>query len=318
MVRRENPETDEDRDLGFGSLASRASRLVERDGSFSVAHVGGSWRARLSLYHRMLTTRWGWFLLGAALAYLAFNLLFAAAYIACGEGAITGPATYGRFLQALFLSVQTSSTVGYGQLAPSGLAANVVMMVQAFCSLVLVALGTGLVFARFSRPAPDIAWSDRAVVAPYRGGTGLMLRIANRRRNQLLDLHAKVMLSSFVEGDDTGGAPRRVFHDLPLERSLVSFLHLSWTIVHPIDEQSPLQGLSPEDYARLRVEAVVLLRGRDATTSQDVHDWTSYTDTEIVHGARFVRIFERESEGGPLTMDVRRIHEYELVDTAER
>ena len=304
----------EDRDLGFGSLAQRGNhRLVNRDGSFAVSRQGGRWHRSLTAYHALLTMSWRRFLLMAALTYAGFNLLFGLAYLACGPGAIAGPppedpSMGGPVLRAFILAVHTSSTVGYGQLVPASVPAHLVMTVQAFLTLVLVALGTGIVFARFSRPNADLAWSEHAVVAPYRGIRAFMVRVANRRENQIVDMQAKLILTLFEERD---GKRHRGFYELELERRKVSFLPLSWTIVHPIDEASPLHGLTAEDCERLRVEVVLLLRGRDATTAQDVHDWTSYAGDQILFGEKFANIFEQQGEDGPLTMDVRRIDEHE-------
>ncbi|MFT5292415.1 MAG: inward rectifier potassium channel [Planctomycetota bacterium] len=306
------PTTEEqDRDLGFGAAAhSDGARLFNRDGSFAVVRSGRGWRAALSAYHTLLTASWVPFLLLLAAVYLFFNLLFAVGYLACGSGGITGPDSGAPFLRAFFLAVQTSSTVGYGQLAPSGVAANFVMVLQAFFSLTLVALGTGVIFARFSRPVADLAWSDHAIVAPYRGSTGLMCRVAHRRKHQIFDLHAKVILSLSPLVD---GSRQRSFHELELERDKVSFLPLSWTIVHPIDEDSPLFGMSPEKFRECRGEVIILLQGRDATSSQDVHLWTSYTATEVSFGARFLPVIERQAQDGLVRMDVGRISAYEEV-----
>lgn len=308
MFRRPAPN---DRDLGFGSVADlQRSRLLTRDGHFGVQRFGHDWRAALNAYHGLLTMSWGRFLLVAALVYIGFDVLFALAYLACGPEAVAGDGARGPFLRAFFLAVQTSTTVGYGQLAPAGTAAQLVSTVQGFGAMVLVALGTGVVFARFSRPTVDLAWSDRALVAPYGDdGRGLMLRIANRRPNQVFDLQARLMLVLDEPGD--GPTRQRQFHPLDLERQKVSFFPLSWTIVHPIEGDSPLHDVTPEEFLARRGEVIVLLQGRDATTSQDVHAWCSYTADEVVFGARFVPIFEAAPDGGPIRMDVDRVHEYE-------
>ena len=299
----------EDRDLGFGSLAQRGNhRLVNRDGSFAVSREGGRWHRSLTAYHALLTMSWRRFLLMAALTYAGFNLLFGLAYLACGPGAIAGPppedpSMGGPVLRAFILAVHTSSTVGYGQLVPASVPAHLVMTVQAFLTLVLVALGTGIVFARFSRPNADLAWSEHAVVAPYRGIRAFMVRVANRRENQIVDMQAKLILTLFEERD---GKRHRGFYELELERRKVSFLPLSWTIVHPIDESSPLHGLDERSFADCEPEVIVLLQGRDTMTSQDIHDWISYTADEVVFDARFVRIFDPTPEG-TVRMDLDRI-----------
>ncbi|MHC4958240.1 MAG: ion channel [Planctomycetota bacterium] len=299
----------ENRDLGFGSvIAGQAgSRLLNRDGSFAIARVGGGVRAFLSLSHALLTATWPTFLLLVVATLVAFNLLFAGLLIACGPGAIAGDEIGGAFGRAFFLSVQTSSTIGYGHLAPANVAAHVVTTIEAICSLLLIALATGLVFARFARAQADLAWSSQALVAPYRGVDGLMFRIANRRRNQIIDLRARVVLSIF--GAD--GVSERSFQELALERTHVTFMPLSWTIVHPIDENSPLHGVDLEEFSRRGGEIIVILNGIDDDTAQPVHAKTSYAAEDIRYGAKFVPVYERDRKAGPIRMDLSRIDEWE-------
>ena len=305
------PVEDPNRDLGFGSVVASESRqrLLNRDGSFNVRREGLGWRAALSLYHTLLTLSWPRFLALAAALYAVINALFALAYLACGATALAGAAATGaaaRFAEAFFFSVQTLSTVGYGHMVPVGLAANLVMAAESFVGLLTVALATGLAFARFSRPHARIVFSERAVIAPYRGITAFEFRIANRRRTQLNELSAKVVFARFDSGP---AARRRHFDDLALERSRVAFFPLSWTLVHPIDERSPLFGLTREDLLASDAEFLILLTGVDETFSQTVHARSSYHAEEVVWNARFADIFDRGEAGGPLSIDVGRIHE---------
>jgi inward rectifier potassium channel len=301
----------ENRDLGFGAVIAKqeGSRLLNRDGTIAIARVGGGFRAFLSLSHALLTMSWPMFILTVVGTLVAFNLLFAIALVACGPGAISGDEVGGAFGRAFFLSVQTSSTIGYGHLAPASMAAHVVTTVEAMCSVLLLALATGLVFARFARAQADIVWSSHALVAPYRGVKGLMFRLANRRKNQIVDLRARVILTMF--GPD--GMTERAFHDLALERTTVTFLPLSWTIVHPIDERSPLHGVDLAEFRRRGGEIIVVLHGIDDDTAQPVQARTSYAADDVHFGARFIPIYERERKAGPIRMDLGRIDEWEEV-----
>lgn len=304
-------EDEPDRDLGFGSVVAAESRLrlLNRDGSFNVVRRGLSLKATLSPYSSLLTIPWPRFLALVAAFYLALNALFATGYLLCGPEALAGSpavAEASPFLRAFFFSVQTFSTVGYGQIAPVSLAANLLMTLESIVGLLTVALATGLVFARFSRPKASILFSERAIIAPYRGITALELRIANRRKSQLIELTAQVILSRFEERD---GRVVRRFHALPLERHKVTFFPLSWTLVHPIDGESPLHGLTREELLGCDAEILVLLTGIDETFSQTVHARSSYKADEVVWNAAFENIFEHPTAAEPIAIDVGRLGE---------
>ena len=319
LARRRTPEErSRDRDLGFGSVVGRESRqrLLNRDGSFNVLRAGLGMLETLAPYHLMLTISWQGFLGVVALLYLAFNLLFALAFVACGEGALLGPGAEmlgGRFSRAFFFSVQTFATIGYGQIGPNGFAANVVVTVEALVGLMYQALATGLLFARFSRPTASIVFSRRAIVAPYKEGRALEFRIANRRRNEIIELEAQVLFSAMER--DSGGSLVRHYTPLPLERNKVTFFPLSWTIVHPIDETSPLTGKTPTELEQSQAEILVLLTGIDETFEQTVHVRTSYRADEIVWHARFRSMFL--PAGAVVSVDIGLLDDIERISEAE-
>jgi len=249
-----------------------------------------------------------------ALFYFGANLLFAVAYLLCGDGALSVPARSGidsRFLQSFFFSIHTLATIGYGTITPIGLAANVIVSIESFIGLFGLALCTSLLFARFSRPTAKILFSDRAVIAPYRGITAFEFRIANARRNQIIELEAKAGEERFEEVD---GRPLRRFYPLKLERDRVVFFPLSWTIVHPIGEGSPFFGMSDAEMRETKGEFLVLLTGFDETFSQTVHTRSSYMAEEVVWNARFADIFNRPADDGLLTIDVRKLHSIEPIN----
>jgi inward rectifier potassium channel len=306
---------DVTKDLGFGTVVTRDSRqrLLNRDGSFNVRRKGLAFWSSLSPYHSLLTISWGKFLGLMTFYFLLLNALFALAYLACGAGALSGTMVehgYGAFWQAFFFSVHTFATIGYGNVSPIGMAANFIVVIESFTGLLATALITGLIFARFSRPTARIVFSDSAVIAPYKNITGFMFRITNARKNQLIELNAKVSLSLYAS--ETGPTNRR-FHRLTLERERVDFFPLSWTLVHPIDEQSPLWGYTPERLQHEDAEFIILLSGTDETVSQMVHTRSSYKASEIVWNAKFSNIYEPLVADEPVTIDVGKIHDIEKL-----
>ncbi|HMU61231.1 MAG TPA: ion channel [Gemmatimonadales bacterium] len=307
---RHQPEPSND--LGFGSVVSREStrRLLNRDGSFNVAREGIPWFSSMSLYHTLVTTTWTRFLGLVTLGYVAANVLFAAAYFTLGPMALHGPATatpLQYLLQCFFFSVQTLATIGYGVVSPATLTANLIVAVESVAGLVGFAVVSGIAFARFARPVGRFMFSELAVIAPYQEGMALMFRTTNARQNQMLDVHARVLMVRRTED----GRPGREYHELALERAHVAFFPLVWTVVHPINETSPLWG---EDAASLRAcepEFIVLVSGVDETFSQTVFARTSYRGDEVEFGARFVDVFDRSRDDGVLRADVTRLSEVE-------
>ena len=308
-------EQARDRDLGFGSVVSRQhrQRLLNADGSFNVVRSGLGLLETLAPYQQMLAVSWTGFF-GIVLAlYLIINIAFAFMYLAAGPDALVGtrPAMFGgAFSQAFFFSIQTFATIGYGQIGPNGFFANGLVTIEALVGLMSQALATGLLFARFSRPTASILFSRYAIVAPYTGGQSLQFRIANRRKNEIIQLEAQVLFSA-MESDGRGGLVRRYIL-LPLERNKVTFFPLSWTIVHPIDQNSPLSGKTSDDLVRSEAEVLVLLSGIDETFAQTVLARSSYRAEEIIWNRRFRSIFAQE-QGKSLSVDISRLHDIEPV-----
>lgn len=305
-------QKEDTRDLGFGSRVARASRmrLLNQDGTFNVRRRGLSIFESLSLYHTLLTTPWWIFHLLVLAGFLLYNALFAAAYMLCGDGALSGIAAGSppeRFLETFFFSVQTSTTLGSSHVIPMGAAANVLSSLEVAAGLLGFAVVAGMMFARVSRPSANIVFSRHAVVAPYLGAGALMFRMANRRSIELLDVKVAVTLSRF-EGE--GENRKRRFYELQLARESVRFFPLNWTIVHPLDEQSPLYGTTHETFAASDAEILVLLTATDETFSQIVHARTSYAGEEIVWGAKFSDMFSVSPEG-KITVNLHRIHDVE-------
>lgn len=305
--------------LGFGTTVAGYSthRLLNKDGTFNVARRGGGWSHALNPYQTLLTVSWPSFLAFVFAFYVGANLFFAVAYLLAGEdslsGAIVAPNSpgHGVFARAFFFSVHTFATIGYGNIVPASLASNLLVTVESLIGLLSVALVTGLLFARFSRPSARIRYSRSAVISPYRGITAFEFRCVNQRRAQLIDVHAHVMFSRLVQ---RGGTRAREFTTLPLEYDSITFFALSWTVVHPINERSPLFGLTDADLDGMEAEFFVLMSGTDETFSQVVHSRSSYKPGEIVWNSRFASMFVESGGAGVEGMDMSRIDEVERVE----
>lgn len=308
------PLTDAElRDLGFGRVVSERSwRLLNQDGSFNVRRTGLPFWSSVSFYHAFLTMRWGYFFGIFVAFYFLCNIIFGGAFWLCGLDALQGEdaANYGGpFWRAFFFSVQTATTIGYGQVHPVGLVPNLIVTVEAVTSVIIFAFGTGLVFARFARPGIGVRFSRNALIAPYRNITSFQFRIANVRNNEIIELSAKVLFTRFENVD---GRRVRKYYSLPLEREKVIFFPLSWTVVHPIDSTSPLHGLTMQQLQEDTAEFLILLSGVDQIFSQTVHTRSSYAASDLVWNARFRNIF-REDGNGIIEVAVDHIDEFELA-----
>jgi len=283
------------------------SRIINPSGEFNVRRRGTTWRD-IHPYLLMINAPWWAFWATIFGGFVVANLLFALLYLKLGlehlQGADTSTAL-SRFMSAFFFSAQTFTTVGYGRISPDGVATSLVASVQALLGLMALAIGTGLLFGRFSRPAARLAFSRQMVVAPYQSGTSLQFRVANRRSNNLMEVEARMMLST-VESSENGQT--RKYKYLTLEREQVQFLPLTWTIVHPINEASPLWGKKPEDLARQQVEFLILIKAFDDTFFQTVHVRHSYRFDEVAWGARFAPAFEPDAEGD-MVLDLGKLSE---------
>jgi len=309
-----NADDDPNRDLGFGAVVARDSRkrLLNRDGSFNVVREGLSFLQTLSPYQFLLTATWPRFLGLIIVFYLATNSFFAAAFVACGPGQIMGATATSlgaRLVEMFFFSVQTFATIGYGGMHPVGLAANVLVTLESLVGLLGFALATGILFSRFSQPTAKILFSRNAIIAPYHDFTAFEFRIANARSNELIQVEAKVLVSR-IKKDGSGN---REFLNLKLERERVVFFPLTWTIVHPIDAESPLYGQSQEELIESGSEFLVLLTAIDDTFFQTVHARSSYKAEEVVCGARFANVFNPPTRGGVLSVDISHLDQIEKI-----
>ena len=278
------------------TFAGPLRRIINDDGSFNVRREGASWRD-VHPYLHLINMRWPAFLGWVFVAYALVNVIFACIYYAIGVSQLDGanaPDGFHRFLNVFFFSSHTLSTVGYGNISPRGIGANTVAAFEALVGVLGLAVATGLLFGRVSRPSAKIGFSESMVVAPYQEGSALEFRVANRRSNSLVELDARLVM---MRVQTESGVAKREYDLLRLERPNVIFLPLTWTVVHPIDQESPLFGKTAEDLRRLQVEFLILIKAYDDTFSQTVLARRSYRHDEIVWGRRFAPAFYVDESG---------------------
>lgn len=299
-------------DPGFGEkIGGKSKRLVNKDGSFNVNRKGGG-RGLRNVYQYLLHISNFVFFLYMLIGYVFLSVVFAVFYFMIGTEhliGVRGETLMGTFLDCFYFSTQTFTTVGYGAIAPSGIPASTMASFEAFTGLIFFAIATGLLFARFSRPKAMLRYSINAVVAPFENGNALMFRLANTRNNVLMEVHARAFMMMRNSKDDM---VNRSYFGLKLELDRITLLPLSWTLVHKIDESSPMNGFTASELLELDFEMLILITGFDDTFHQTVHSRHSYVASEIIWDAKFIRAFSPDASG-EITLDLDALDAFEKV-----
>ena len=301
---------DEFREIGFGNRVVEANqRLMNKDGSSNVKRTGLRFYESTNFYHELITMPWIKFLILVFVSYICVNFVFAFLYFFIDPDHIGGMiyTTNGqKFREIFFFSAQSLTTVGYGRLNPTSSFNSSLAALEAMTGLLGFALATGLLYGRFSRPVARILFSKNALIAPYKGFTAFMIRIANKNRSELLDPEATLVMSYVEEVD---GTKIRKFSNLKLELTHVTLLTMSWTIVHPIDEESPMYNWTKDDFIKHEVEVLTLIKAYEETFAQTVHTRSSFRAEEIVFGAKFLPII-KPGENNSVTVELSRINDH--------
>jgi inward rectifier potassium channel len=297
------------KDLGLGSKENpTGKRIINHDGSFNVVKKGIPFLESFNFYHYLVTIPWTKFILIVFAGYLVLNAIFGLIFYLIGIEHLSGVIADNeieKYFEAFFFSAQSFTTVGYGRISPVGFWASSIAAIESLIGLLGLALATGLLYGRFSRPLARILHSKNAIIAPFKDIIGFQFRVANKQKSQMINVGVVVMLSIMQNSV-------RKFYNLTLEYHKINFFPTIWTVNHPIDEASPFFGLTHKDLVDGEAEIMVLLQGFDDTFSQDVHTRFSYKAEEIVWGAKFVNIFSME-EDGTGTVELGKIGEYEKV-----
>jgi inward rectifier potassium channel len=301
-------------DTGFGvSPDTQGGRFINKDGSYNVAKRGIPFYERISFFYKMLTMSSWRFLFFLIMFFAGINFLFAVCYFLMDDTQFTGVLPGGfihHFFELYFFSVQTFTTVGYGRINPDGYFAGALSSVEAIIGLSSFALITGIWYGRFSRPRAYLRFSKQALIAPYRDKTGLMFRFVSYKENHNLTNVEVIVTFGLTERNETA---QFRFFQLPLERSRIDSLPMNWTIVHPIDEESPLYGFTEEELKATDAEVYVLVRGFDDVFSNTVLQRTSYRFDEIIFNAKFERMFYESEDDTTTIVEINKLHDYKKL-----
>ena len=301
FTNRINPYSTQNNDTGFGTTGNiNGGRFINRDGTFNLRKVGWPIWKRYSIYHKLISLPLWKFIGMIFLFYVVINFIYSLIYLAIGVDGFTGMISqhgWKMYKELYFFSTETFTTVGYGRVNPVGDAANVVAAIESMSGFLSFAVATGLIYGRFSRPRAHLAFSDNAVIAPYRDKTGLMFRfVCYKEQHALTDVTVQVNLAMLIQEN---GKANYQYYNLPLERSRIESLPMNWTVVHEINEESPLAGFTLEDLKAADVELYVLVRGFNDVYSNTVLQRTSYTYNEIKVNHKFAHMYQ-ETENGTI------------------
>lgn len=300
---------------GFGTNTnSYGGRFINKDGTANVVRTGLPYFSRISWYHTLLDMSAWKFMMILLFFYFGINLVFALVYFSIGLEHLNGINPSGsvwvQLGQAYFFSAQTFTTVGYGHISPSGFMTSAVSAVEALMGLLSFGIATGLFFGRFSRPVAHLKFSQNAIIAPYGDSNALMIRLAPYKNTNFTEAEAKITLGMSVEEN---GKLANKFYSLDLEFAKVNSLSLSWTLVHPINKESPLYNLKKEDFATLSGEFFVFVKTFDDMYSTVVASSSSYTFDEVVYGAKFLPMFSKSADNAKTILHLDRLNTFETI-----
>ncbi|WP_035649611.1 ion channel [Flavobacterium sp. ASV13] len=316
LLKKINNYAQTDKNSGFGTNAeSYGGRFVNKNGTANVEKRGMHLLRRISWYHTMIDMPNWKFMLILFSFYIVINFIFAVIYYAIGIEHLNGieqsQSILTQFGQAYFFSAQTFTTVGYGHISPTGFLTSALSAAEALIGLLSFAIATGLFFGRFSKPTAFLKFSHNALISPYGENKGLMIRLVPFKNTNFTDATAKITLGLSLEEN---GERVNKFYNLELELDRINALTLSWTLVHPITENSPLYNFTEEDFKKTHGEILVFITTFDDMFSNTVAARTSYTFDEIIYGAKFVTMYNRSKNASKTILHLDKLNQYETTN----
>ncbi len=298
------------KDPGLGNASSlNAKRMMNSDGAFNIHYVNKPLRFS-EAYHYLVNISWlHFFVLTFALGFL-INSVFAIIYLVIGIEEIissTGSVAH-DFLNAFFFSMQTFTTLGYGAMFPSGIASGIVSSIEAFLGLMLFAFATGLIYGRFSKPKAAVRFSKHIVLRDFNESRALMFRLVNNRKTTMI--RPKITVTLSLTTKNSLGNYENDFYILKLERSTISYLPTTWTIVHELDDKSPLFNFSNEEIIKMHGEFIIMISYYDESFNQEVHQMHSYVLSDTLLDFKFKKAYYYNSEG-------KMVLDYKLFEAVE-
>ncbi|KIA99135.1 ion channel [Flavobacterium sp. KMS] len=316
ILKKINAQAETDKNSGFGTNSnSYGGRFVNKNGTPNVEKTGMHLLRRISWYHTMIDMPTWKFMLVLFSFYIAINFIFAILYFGIGiehlDGIVASQSEWSKFGQAYFFSAQTFTTVGYGHISPTGFLTSALSAAEALIGLLSFAIATGLFFGRFSRPTAFLKFSHNALISPYQNDKALMIRLVPFKNTNFTDAEAKITLGMSIEEN---GVMTNKFYSLDLELHKINALTLSWTLVHPITDKSPLYKFTKEDFASIHGEILVFIKTFDDMYSNTVAARTSYTFKEVLYGAKFEPMYNRSKDASKTVLHLDKLNSHQAVN----
>ena len=315
FLKKINAKAKTESNTGFGSNATNyGGRFINKDGTPNVEKRGIGFFEKISWYHLLLDMSNLKFIALLFIFFIGINFIFASIYYCIGIenlNGISGNSVVEEFLGSYFFSTQTFTTVGYGHISPKGFLTSAIASFEALIGLLSFALATGLFYARFSKPKAHLLFSSEALISPFNNATALMIRIAPHKNTSFTDAEAKVTLGLTTLEN---GQKANKFYILDLEYEKINSLTLSWTIVHPITEESPLYGFTNEDFENADGEIIIFIKTFDDRYSTTVTARSSYTFREVKYGAKFIPMYSRDEAHHMTILSLDKLNEYQILE----
>jgi inward rectifier potassium channel len=298
---------------GFGTTASKGIRLFNKNGKPNISIKSDGFFSNKSIYHTIIDLHTFKFIGLTLLSFIVINILFTICYYYISANQINGLQDYSatqKLIHLFFFSVQTFTTVGYGALSPNGISSGIISSIESFTGLLFFALVTGLLYAKFSKPTAFIKFSNHAIIAPFQNGKALMFRIVPYKNTILTNTTVNANVALVI---DENGVNKRKFYDLNLEIEKVNSFVLNWTLVHIINEESPLFDIDFSNLENTQIEILVFIKAFDEAYSNQVNARGTYSYHEILNDYKFMPMHHFNEDEQVTVIDINKLSDIEKV-----